>query len=529
MVTDTTITSQQLPTLDDGDTPPVEQPDRSWLLSVLAALIAFVVFLGARHTLVDDAYITLDYARNLALHLHWGLIRTATANTATSALNVLLLGLCTVVTRRPVLSLGILFVLSTVALEFGLRQAARRVGLPAWIGLLAVAIVAVNPLLISSIGLEVALGAGLIALLLAAAVAERPVLFGVLAGLLVLTRPDLLIVAVVVFAVRPGWWRGWWRSLLAALAVMLPWYVWSWVVLGSAVPDTLILKAGQRPWGGYRFGSGPALYGAVYPDAAWLSFLPAALGAFAAVCWLVLRVARPTERVRRLDRFFALPLAGGLHYLAYTMLGVPPYHWYYGTTLICFIAYLAAVVGAVWAPAGSSVLARSPGFATAAAAVALLVVSVVSYSAGGLPRTTAQITTNWATPSQYALIGRDIGRLAGRRTVRSAGEIGAIAYFCDCAMIDEFSDRSIVVGMLPGVLARSGPVTHQLMAWNFHFLNHAQRHLAPDLVLAYTRSPVRHALGWWRVNSPWIDRHGGWHYLSLTVYHPARVVASSHR
>lgn len=526
MVADPASAPQPSPTRDGGP-PPAERPNRSWPLSVLAALIAFAVFLGARHTLVDDAYITLDYARNLAFHLHWGLIPTATANTATSALNVLLLGLGTVITRRPVVSLGILFVLSTTALEFGLRSAARRVGLPVWIGLLAVGVVAVDPLLISSIGLEVALGAGLTGLLLAAAVAQRPVVFGVLAGLLVLTRPDLAIVAVVVFAVRPGWWRGWWRSLLAAIAVMLPWYVWSWVVLGSAMPDTLILKTVQHPWGGHRFGSGPVLYEGVYPTASWLSFLPAALGAFATVCWLVLRVTRPTERVRRLDRFFALPLAGALHYLAYTMLGVPPYHWYYGTALVCFIAYLAAAVGALLAPAGSSVPARLPGFAAVAAVVALLAVSVVSYSDGGLPRTTAQLTTNWATPAQYALIGGAIGRLAGHRTVRSAGEIGALAYFCDCAMIDEFSDRSIVVGMLPGVLARYGPVKRRLTSWNFHFLDRHQRHVAPDLLLDYTASPVRHALGWWRVNSPWTDRHGGWHYLSLVVYRSS--VARSHR
>jgi hypothetical protein len=437
-----------------AETATAARRDRSWLLTVAAALVAFAVFYSARHTLIDDAYITLDYARNLAFHWHWGLIQTATANTATSALNVLVLAVCTVITRRPVLAVGIVYVLSTVALEYGLRRAARTVGLPRWIGLAAVAIVAVNPLLISSIGLEVALGAGLIGLLVAAAAAARPVWFGVLTGLLILTRPDLLIIAVVVFAVRPGWHRGWWRSLLAGLVVILPWYLWSWLTLGSALPVSLLLKTGQRPWGGFQFGSGPELYRSVYPNATWLSFLPAALGAFAAVCWLVARVVRPTERVRLLDRFFALPLAGGLHYLAYTLLGVPPYHWYYGTSLVCFSVYLAAVAGALWAPAGSSAPARAPGFAVAVAGVVLLVLSAVNYTGTGLPRKNAQITTNWAAPSQYAEIGMAIGRLAGHRTVRSAGEVGAIAYFCDCSMLDPFSDRAIVVGLIPGVLRR---------------------------------------------------------------------------
>jgi hypothetical protein len=509
-----TETTVDRPTLA-AETATDPRPDRSWLLTVCAALVAIVVFAAVRHTLIDDAYITLDYARNLAFHWHWGLIQTATANTATSALNVLILAFWTLITRSPVLALGIVYVLATAALEYGLRRAARTVGLPAWIGLLAVGIVSVNPLLLSSIGLEVALGAGLIGLLVAAAAAARPVWFGVLAGLLVLTRPDLLIVVAVVFALRPGWYRGWWRSLLAGIAVILPWYVWSWLALGSALPDTLILKTGQHPWGGFRFGNGPQLYRAVYPDATWLSFLPAVLGAFAAVCWLVLRVVRPGERVRRLDRFAALPLAGGLHYLAYTMLGVPPYHWYYGTTLICFSAYLAAVAGALWAPAGSSVVARVPGFGTAVAGVVLLVLSVADYTGTGLPRTQAQITTNWASPGQYAEIGAAVGRLAGDRTVQSAGEIGAIAYYCDCSMVDAFSDRGIVVGLIPGVLRRSGKVKRKLISVNFHFLNHAQRPIKPELELIYTVHSRPKALGTWRVSSPWMDRHGGSHYLSL--------------
>ncbi|HEX9338241.1 MAG TPA: hypothetical protein VF892_20250, partial [Pseudonocardiaceae bacterium] len=148
-------------------------PDRSWLPSLAAALIAGVVFLAARTTLIDDAYITLDYARNIAFHLHWGLTPHATANTATSPLNVLVLGLVTAITRRPVLALGVVYVLSTVALEFGLRRTARAVGLPGWVGLLTVLLLAVNPVLLSSIGMEIALGGALTALLLLAAVTGR--------------------------------------------------------------------------------------------------------------------------------------------------------------------------------------------------------------------------------------------------------------------------------------------------------------------------------------------------------------------
>ena len=35
---------------------------------------AVAVFFVARNGLVDDAYITLSYVRNVAEHLHWGMI-----------------------------------------------------------------------------------------------------------------------------------------------------------------------------------------------------------------------------------------------------------------------------------------------------------------------------------------------------------------------------------------------------------------------------------------------------------------------
>jgi hypothetical protein len=480
----------------------------TWLTPVLAALVATVVFLLARGTLIDDAYITLDYARNVAFHWHWGLIDTTTANTATSPLNVLVLALVTAITRQPVVALGIVYVLATVAVEWGLRHAARTVGLPGWVGLAAAALVAVDPLLVSSIGMEVALGTGLIALLVAAAVRERPVWFGVLAGLLVLTRADLLIVVLVVFALRPGWWRGWWRSVLAALAVTLPWYLWSWVVLGSAVPDTLVIKTRQKSWGWWNFGNGPGLYQHMYPSATILSFLPAALGALAALCWLVLRLTRPTERVRLLDRFAALPLAGGVHYLAYSQLGVAPYHWYYGTSIACLTLYLAVVAGAV--PVGSPVLVRWSGATvTAAVLVACVFGDSAAERAGYAP-----ITTNWASAAQYQRVGGELGRLAGGRTIRSAGEIGALAYYCGCAMVDPFSDRGLVLHMISHMEAYESPLRRKVVAENFRFLNREQRPIRPDLVLEYSAVRPHHFMASWPVSSPWIDR-GARHYLVL--------------
>lgn len=488
-----------------------------WFLPALAGLVALAVFWFARGTLIDDAYITLDYARNLAFHLHWGLIPEQTANTATSPLNVLVLGLVTAIVRQPVVALGVVYVLSTVAVEWGVRRAGSTAGLPAWTGLVAACLVTVDPLLVASIGMEVALGAGLIALLVAASVTGRPVWFGVFAGLLVLTRADLLIVVLVVFFVRAGWWRGWWRGLLAGVAVVLPWFVWSWVVLGSAVPDTLIIKTRQRSWGPWSFGNGPVLYHGMYPAATVLSFVPAALGVLAALVWLVVRVAYPAGRARSLDRFAALPLAGGLHYLAYAEFGIAPYHWYYGTSIACLALFLAAAVGAAWAPATAGVLPRWSGYAAVTVAAALLVVSAVNDSAavrGGY----APLTTNWASAAQYQRVGTDVGRLAGGRTVRSSGEIGEVAYYCRCAMIDPFSDRGRVIAMIRAVERHAGPVRQALLRGNFRFLDTRQRPTSTALVLEYVSRPPGDALASWAVSSPW-RFDGDTRYLALVPLH----------
>ncbi len=80
-----------------------------------AAVLAVGVFWLVHEALIDDAYITLSYARNLATRLHWGLIPTEPANSATSPLNVLLLGGTTALLRLsggvyPVWGLGVVFV-----------------------------------------------------------------------------------------------------------------------------------------------------------------------------------------------------------------------------------------------------------------------------------------------------------------------------------------------------------------------------------------------------------------------------------
>ncbi|WP_254897332.1 hypothetical protein [Amycolatopsis sp. Hca4] len=104
-------------------------------LPVFGAVLAAALFLVVRGSLTDDGYITLAYAKNLAVHGEWGIIPGSPANSATSPLNVLLLAALTLVTRvaggpHPVVALGILTVLCGGALGWAWQRIGRKVALP---------------------------------------------------------------------------------------------------------------------------------------------------------------------------------------------------------------------------------------------------------------------------------------------------------------------------------------------------------------------------------------------------------------
>jgi hypothetical protein len=229
--------------------------------AVPGAVVGALVIYAAHRGLIDDAYITLSYARNVAEHLHWGLIPTEVSNTATSPLNVLLLALSTwlgAVTGalNPMIGLQILTVALSAAMALWAAQIARRIDVSAAWSLAILAVVFANPFVNSAIGLEVVPIAALLTGLTAQAVVGRRLGFGIIAGLLVLTRPDLGIVVAVVYLVTPAMRRRFWVAPLTAAVVVLPWWAFSWYHLGSALPTTFVIKTLQRSFGDATFANG---------------------------------------------------------------------------------------------------------------------------------------------------------------------------------------------------------------------------------------------------------------------------------
>ncbi len=430
------------------------------------ALLLPVVYLYLqlfRDTVIDDAYITLQYATTLRDHGHWGFFPDRVSNTATSPLNVILTALAGLFTADIVDAAIALAAVEATLLVVVLCLTSRALfgndffGIVGSIGLLA------NPLLLSTLGLESLLYAlGLTTSLFLVVRRLWPALAVVLA-LLTLTRPDgvLLFAAVLPFVLGDGAAAGSPANRLlrfcAVYAVCLaPWYLYSWIAFGSALPDTFFIKV-ANPWGKQNFFRGLPFFLRRYPLETVSSFWLAPLA--------LLGLASADLRVRRL---MLLVLVFALAYFtSYALLRVAPYHWYYAP-----LAASSVLLGALGAAAfhqRDAGAGRLRGLAYAAPILAILGLASFLAGAGTLRPIEAPIHTNWATPAQYRSIGlwlRD--HLEPGDAVRVRGEIGTIAFYSRRRLMDPFTCRG-EAPWLQHRLADRNALTRWLVGLNFYW------------------------------------------------------------
>lgn len=468
----------------------------TWAVIGLGAVLGALGYWVAARSLTDDAYISLSAARNLAEHGQWAIVTDLTANTSTSPLNVLLLGAITWVTSwigapAPLFALFVANVLAGGIIGAACASIARSLGKSLWVAALAVVVVCTNPFLLSAIGLEVLLIPAAVLTLAAAALRGSPVQFGVASGLAVLVRLDLVLFVGLLALCAPALYRGWAKALAAAAVVSLPWYVFSWFVLGSVVPDTLMLKQGQAIEG-FSYFDGPSLY---YDGSSWgtlSSFAPAVLGLALAIGWIVMSMSRKV-RLRAPWPVIGLGLGAGAYYAAYTALDTVPYHWYYVTPMI------AGGTAAVF-------LASASGRILGSLSLAIVVVSVAGSLAflttRPLPWTSPPIFGNFASAQDYERIGQEIGAIVGSEPVKSPGEIGTLAYACGCTIVDEFSDRGIIIDeRIITRLDEAGPVGRFLLRANYANLDYDRKPVVPAYRIEYRPGPSDGSPWTWTVDS----------------------------
>ncbi len=418
-----------------GADPGVLRRLERWAPALLGALLGLLLAGIAHQALLDDAYISLSYARNLAEHGCWCVTPGLEANTATSPLWVVLLA-APMLVMPPVPALGLVTAGLMAVIAAAVSALASRWRWSRWAGPVAAALLAFSPTMQAAAGLESLLAVAVLAVAAHEIAVGRAVGVGVAAGALLLVRPDLGVVAAVAVAITG---RRAPAAIAAAALVVLPWLVVSLARFGTVLPDTLIWKqspgqkAGLR---GYMFGEAVVLFTRTWPAATWLSLAGATAGAVAAA-WLLWRAPR-----RRPVVLLALGALG--HVLVLYLLDVAPYPWYpapaSGAGLV-----LLALAGA--APGGSRWVA--------VAACAVLVAGGAAFAVRhDYPGDGSPFNYNRATPAQYSAV---VARAPDRAVIETYEELGAVAFFCAdrCTVVDPLSDRARLAPVLEERLAES--------------------------------------------------------------------------
>ena len=455
------------------------------------ALLGAALFAVGFRGILDDGHITMAYAQNLAEHFHWGLTPYQTSNTATSPLNVWGIAIGILLTGSGTIGVGLVLVASTTATAGWLSVIARRVGLPTVVlPAVAVALLVTSPLFASTLGMETFLSIAVLVGVARYAVAGRRVATGVMCGVAVLARPDMAIPAAVLAIVLLviGSQRKI-RTILTVIGVAavtaLPWHVISWIFLGGFIPDTYAIKSAAGSFAnGETFFTGPVSLFTTWTHAIILTAIPIIVALAGLVWWALRRSPRPPGA--RIAVAFAA--AGIGHWAAFAVVGVPPYHWYY-----CPVVGLLSLSAAVTVCA----LPWRPGVAVAALFVGLCAGYQLT---GPVPWVEPVIYGNWGTPAEYAAMGTGVGQeLPKGATVGGYGEVGALAYYCQCQVVgDPFADRAFAQQIIDQRYQKAGRIGRMFLDFNYLFHHQPPAPARPDYQLVYTPGPGPG----WRVDGP---------------------------
>jgi hypothetical protein len=429
----------------------------------IAAVPIWLYFQLFRETLIDDTFITLQYARTLRDHGVWGFFPWEVTNTATSPLNVVLTAAVGFGVHDLVQAALTLATLEALALLALLLLVSKRITSGYAFGAISFLAVIGNPLLLSTIGLEPLLYITVLVACVFAFLVQHYTSLAVLLALLTLTRPDgVLLFPIIVIAAllrhrasgkllpglpREETTRKWHAHLrlvtrlcLVYALCLAPWYLFSWIYLGSLVPNTFLIKLGQRgTWSGFNFSHGALLYFLRYPRETLFALL---LMPFACLCLTI----RNSQAALAAALLFAFSTT---YFVAYAILAVPPYHWYFIPVVIPGV--ILGVLGLFTAIEQLSDAQHSFTRGVAMILPPAVVLSGLIYLllGRGDSLTQAPIHTNWATHQQYREIGlwlrdhveADANVRVNGDNVQDSGEIGTIAFYAQRRLADVFSCR----------------------------------------------------------------------------------------
>jgi hypothetical protein len=203
-----------------------------------------------------------------------------------------------------------------------------------------------------------------------------------------------------------------------------------------------------------------------------------------------------------------LTFAAAAHFAVLTLAEAEPLHWYYGPS----VGLATIVFGALC----SRPITGTLRIELATALLGTLAAAVAFDAAWGVPWRAAPISADRATDAASARIATELGGVLHGAAVKSPGEVGELAYLCDCDIVDASTDRGVFMADLAGWDRGGGTLRHVLVGLDYLFADRHQRPQRPRYALDVVESPAA-GLPHWAIGTPWTqDTVPGRRFMELT-------------
>jgi hypothetical protein len=309
---------------------------------------------------------------------------------------------------------------------------------------------------------------------------RRPVAAALFAGLSLITRPDALLLIVLVVGER---FRQVWRTrrfgaaypplrfdeVAAFAAPVAVWAIFSSVAYGSPIPQSIVAKSAA-----YHLASEAGfvrlLQHFATPFLEDLVLGPAAI-AVGLVVYFLLFVLGAADAIRRRAETWPLFAYPPAYFLAFAIANPLIFRWYLAPPLPMF--FLGLFLGAVRLAAD----VRRPALAWVfGAAAVLLSLNGWTLRPDNGPSRPSPEMAFVGLEEVYADIGRRLQHVVGPEDVVAAGDIGAIGFFSQARILD-------LLGLVSPQVVRYYPLADEAYAINFAVSADAIEDLRPDYVV----------------------------------------------
>ncbi len=384
----------------------------AWGVATIGILLA--LFCGYSY---DDPYITFRYARNLLEGNGFVYnVGQRTLSTTAPLYGLVLAGMGLAWPDLPTLASSFSAVALVVAAAFLVLQARAHDEIS--VGLVGGLFLSIAPLAVTTFGSETCLYIASILAGLYAYDRSRLELAALALAAAAMIRPDGLLAAAVLAVYHLLSRRTVpWRPVILYLALTGAWFGGLWLYYGSPIPVTLLAKQQQG-----LMAISPSL-----PER-FVTLVKQYLSLPLVRVHLVLALVGLARVVRKARHWLPLLAWTAAYFLAYTLLGVSAYFWYYTPLLPAMVILVAEGLQAL-----ARLLARAVPHRLVVAGTGLLIVGLLSPLLGGT------LHAAWSTDTRQPMY-REIGEWLNQNTEVNATvgtlEVGIIGYYAGRTMLD---------------------------------------------------------------------------------------------